>query len=190
MLSELETIARPGAADDLLTATSLVAAAGIHATRGDEGRAARLLERCGTERHLGPWGAACEGYRYGVIAWGVALALRLGRGALARRLAAEAGALTRADRLAAAAVAALMMEADGARADAASAFGQTAEGWRRFGVPFEEALALLGQGRCLVALGRAPDAAEPLAAAREIFARLGARPALEETDALLTTAGL
>ena len=54
-----------------------------------------------------------------------------------------------------------------------------------FGVPYEEGHALLGQGRCLVALGRAPEAAAPLAAAREIFARLGAKPALAETDAWL-----
>jgi hypothetical protein len=52
-------------------------------------------------------------------------------------------------------------------------------------MPYQEAHALVGQGRCLVAFGRAPDAAAPLAAAREIFARLGARQALEETDAAL-----
>ena len=56
-------------------------------------------------------------------------------------------------------------------------------------MPYEEAQALLGQGRCLMALGRAPQAAPVLAAAREIFARLGARPALKETDALLTSVG-
>jgi hypothetical protein len=52
-------------------------------------------------------------------------------------------------------------------------------------VPYEEGHALLGQGRCLAALGRAPEAAAPLAAAREIFARLGAKPALAETDAVM-----
>jgi hypothetical protein len=52
-------------------------------------------------------------------------------------------------------------------------------------MPYEEAQALLGQGRCLVALGRAPEAAPVLEGARRIFARLKARPALTETDALL-----
>jgi class 3 adenylate cyclase len=61
----------------------------------------------------------------------------------------------------------------------------TAEGWREFGDPYEEGQALIGQGRCLAARGRAPEAAAPLAAAREIFARLGARPALAETDAVM-----
>ena len=73
---------------------------------------------------------------------------------------------------------------------AAAGFADAAARWRDFGVPYEEAQALLGQGRCLVALGRAPEAAAPLAAAREIFARLGAKPALEETEAVLAAAGL
>jgi hypothetical protein len=36
-----------------------------------------------------------------------------------------------------------------------------------------------------VALGRAPEAATALNAAREIFARLRAKPALTETDELM-----
>ena len=67
-------------------------------------------------------------------------------------------------------------------ATAAAAFADAAARWHDFGVPYEEAQALLGQGRCLVALGRAPEAPAPLAAAREIFARLGAKPAQEETE--------
>jgi len=38
-----------------------------------------------------------------------------------------------------------------------------------------------------VALGREQEAAQPLEQAREIFARLGAKPALAETDALLAS---
>jgi len=73
--------------------------------------------------------------------------------------------------------------------DRASAAFAAASLWHEFGDPYEEAQAPLRQGRCLVALGRAPDAAAPLAAAREIFARLGAKPALAETDALLAQLG-
>ena len=72
---------------------------------------------------------------------------------------------------------------------AAAGFADAASRWHDFGVPYEEGHALLGQGRCLVALGRAPQAAAPLTAAREIFARLGARPALAETDDLMRQAG-
>jgi class 3 adenylate cyclase len=77
---------------------------------------------------------------------------------------------------------ALLAEATGAHTEAARRFAAAVSGWHDFCVPYEEAQALFGQGRCLVALGRAPEAAAPLAAAREIFARLGAKPALTETD--------
>ena len=82
-------------------------------------------------------------------------------------------------------ISALLTEARGDGAEAMAAFADAATRWHDFGVPYEEAQALLGQGRCLVALGRAPEAAAPLAAGREIFARLGAKPALTETDELL-----
>ncbi len=68
---------------------------------------------------------------------------------------------------------------------AAADFADAASRWHDFCVPYEEAQALLGQGRCLVALGRAPEAAAPLDQAREIFGRLGAKPALAETNELM-----
>jgi hypothetical protein len=46
------------------------------------------------------------------------------------------------------------------------------------------AYALLGQGRCLAALGK-PEAEEPLREAKELFASMGYGPALAETEALL-----
>jgi hypothetical protein len=82
-------------------------------------------------------------------------------------------------------VEALLAEADGDHEAAAAGFGDTAPRWHDFGVPYEEAQALLGQGRCLEALGRAAEAAAPLAAAHEIFARLGAGPALAEAGELM-----
>ena len=77
---------------------------------------------------------------------------------------------------------ALLDEADGEQGAAAAGFAGVASLWHDFGVPYEEGQALLGQGRCLVALGREGEAAAPLRAAREIFARLGAKPALAETE--------
>ena len=53
-----------------------------------------------------------------------------------------------------------------------------------FGNVPERAYALLGQGRCLTALGQ-PEAQEPLREARELFASMGYQPALAETNALL-----
>ena len=69
-------------------------------------------------------------------------------------------------------------------AEAAALYAEAAERWREFGNVPERAYALLGQGRCLAALGQ-PEAQEPLREARELFASMGYRPALAETDALL-----
>jgi hypothetical protein len=80
---------------------------------------------------------------------------------------------------------ALLAEARGEHEAAAAGFADAAARWHDFGVPYEEAHALLGQGRCLMALGRAPKAAPVLEQARAIFEKLGAKPALEETEKLL-----
>jgi len=44
------------------------------------------------------------------------------------------------------------------------------------------------RGRCLIRQGRAPEAVPYLTEAHEVFDRLGAAPALAETDALLEQA--
>jgi class 3 adenylate cyclase/tetratricopeptide (TPR) repeat protein len=79
-------------------------------------------------------------------------------------------------------VAGLLAEARSEHESAAARFAEASVGWRDLGVPYEEAQALLGWGRCLLALGRPPAAVPPLSAAREIFARLKAKPALADTD--------
>jgi hypothetical protein len=57
-----------------------------------------------------------------------------------------------------------------------------------FGNVPERAYALLGQGRCLLALGEA--AAEvPLAEASDMFASMGYKPALAENEELLAETG-
>jgi len=123
--------------------------------------------------------------------WAVGLPLAVrtahaaGDGALAERLAGSLAPLQPVTRHALAAARALVTEARGEHEAAAAGFADAAARWHDFGVPYEEAQALLGQGRCLVALGRAPEAAQPLVQAREIFERLGARPSLAETDAFL-----
>jgi class 3 adenylate cyclase/tetratricopeptide (TPR) repeat protein len=73
--------------------------------------------------------------------------------------------------------------------DGVDAFGRAARGWEAFGNPYEQAHALLGLGRCLLALRRPNDAATPLQQARTLFASLCAAPALAEVDALLEEAG-
>jgi len=48
----------------------------------------------------------------------------------------------------------------------------------------ERAYALLGQGRCLLAIGEAKGG-EPLRKASELFEQMGYKPALAETESLL-----
>jgi class 3 adenylate cyclase/tetratricopeptide (TPR) repeat protein len=80
---------------------------------------------------------------------------------------------------------ALLAETDGDFATAAALFSGAAIRWERFEVPFERSQALLGWGRCLLALGKPAEATLPLRDARESFGQLQARPSLVEIDDLL-----
>jgi hypothetical protein len=83
---------------------------------------------------------------------------------------------------------AVLAEARRQFADAAGRYAESAERWRRFGVVSELAHALLGRGRCLLALAT-PAAQGPLHQARDLFTRLGAHPLAAEADALADRAG-
>jgi len=75
----------------------------------------------------------------------------------------------------------------GDEAEAAILYAEAAGRWRGFGDVREYAHALLGQGRCLVAQDKI-EAEAPLREARELFASMGYKPALLETEALLGSA--
>lgn len=83
---------------------------------------------------------------------------------------------------------AILLEARGEPGAAAARYGEAEERWRQFGVVPERAFALMGRGRCLVALGRAVEATESLREAAGICARLGAQPTLAEVTRLLERA--
>jgi tetratricopeptide (TPR) repeat protein len=76
-------------------------------------------------------------------------------------------------------------EGAGDHLQAVTLYAESATRWQEFGNVPERAYALLGQGRCLAALGK-PEAEAPLRKARELFASMGYEPALAETDELLT----
>jgi class 3 adenylate cyclase/tetratricopeptide (TPR) repeat protein len=80
---------------------------------------------------------------------------------------------------------ALLAEHHGQHAQAAALFADAAGRWEGFEVPWEHAQALLGHGRCLLALGQPAGANQPLRTAREILITLGAGPARNDTDRLL-----
>jgi class 3 adenylate cyclase/tetratricopeptide (TPR) repeat protein len=75
---------------------------------------------------------------------------------------------------------AVLAEARGDIKEASKLYAEAAERWSRFGVVFEHGRALLGLGRCLTRIGQ-PRAREHLMKASAIFARLKARPLLDET---------
>jgi hypothetical protein len=81
---------------------------------------------------------------------------------------------------------AALAEAQGDARHAERYYAQSARGWRLVGNIPELAFALLGQGRCAL-VGNEGAAGVLLLEARDIFTRLGARPALAETDRLLAT---
>jgi hypothetical protein len=72
-------------------------------------------------------------------------------------------------------------------ADAARLYAEADARWRQFGNVPETAYALLGEGRCLLAVAR-PEAQRPLREARDLFASMGYAPILRETESLLERA--
>jgi hypothetical protein len=112
------------------------------------------------------------------------IALGLDDSPLAQRLATGVEPFTPLHAHALASARAQLAEAAGDLPAAAELYKEAAERWRAFGNVPERAYALLGQGRCLAALGK-PGAEEPLRKAKELFTSMGYKPALAETKALL-----
>jgi hypothetical protein len=110
--------------------------------------------------------------------------LSLGESGLAHRFVDGVEPRTPHDRHAYASARAQLAEADGQHADAAQLYRDAAERWHDFGNVPERAYALLGEGRCLLACGGG-GAEAPLTEARDLFASMGYRPALAETERLL-----
>ena len=177
LLDWLEQRAREKPSDG---AACSIAAAAARMALGDPVRALEFLS-------LGE--AALRGKGGYWLAWllphAVRIALAAGDRTLAERLAGSLEPLQPIARHALVAAQALVTEARGDYEVAAAGFADAASRWHDFAAHYEEAHALLGEGRCLMALGRAHEAVPVLGQAREIFARLGAKPALEETERLL-----
>jgi class 3 adenylate cyclase/tetratricopeptide (TPR) repeat protein len=112
------------------------------------------------------------------------VALALDNPSLAQRLTTGVEPVTPINEHALASAQAQLAEAAHQHSDAAQLYREAAARWQQFGNVPELAYALLGQGRCLAALGK-PEVDEPLRQAKELFTSLGYRPALSETVALL-----
>ena len=146
---------------------------------GHPRRAAALLEeleRAGGIRHDPYYAAALPGL--------VRCALALGDPAIAARLLVGVGTGTPQQLHVLATSRAALAEAAGDHATAAAGYADAAARWHQFGDVPELAFALLGQGRCMIALG-SPGADGPVREARALFTSMGFAPALSETDQLL-----
>jgi ATP/maltotriose-dependent transcriptional regulator MalT len=129
-------------------------------------------------------GTRADPYYASVLPGLVRAAHALADPALAARLADGVAPRTPLFEHALAACHAQLAEAAGEHAQAAALYAEAAQRWQEFGNVPERAYALLGQGRCLAALGKL-EAEGPLREARELFASMGYKPALAETEALL-----
>jgi hypothetical protein len=126
-------------------------------------------------------------WRHFCLAEATRVCMAAGDIGLARRLRQSSTKTTPRNEIGRTAADAVVAEASDAPIDAARLYGDAAARWKEFGNVPEQAHALLGEGRVLLALGR-PGATESLHAARDIFASLGYRDPLAEAEALLTQA--
>jgi class 3 adenylate cyclase/tetratricopeptide (TPR) repeat protein len=117
----------------------------------------------------------------------VRIALAAGDHSLAERLVSGVEPIFPLFEHALIAVRAQLAEHAGDHAEAAALYGNAAERWQSFANAPEHGYALLGRGRCLLALGDT-GAEQPLREAREIFRSMGYRPALADAEALLEQA--
>jgi hypothetical protein len=83
---------------------------------------------------------------------------------------------------------AVFAEAEGQLELALRLHAESADRWATYGFVLEQGLALLGAGRCLLALGHPQRAAADLRNAQAIFESLGARPLVADTRRLLEQA--
>jgi class 3 adenylate cyclase/tetratricopeptide (TPR) repeat protein len=83
---------------------------------------------------------------------------------------------------------AMLAEIEGDHERASAGYQDAADRWQAFPAVLEHGLALMGAGRCLLALGRQSQGTERLRAARERFGALQAAPLIADIDDLLARA--
>jgi hypothetical protein len=83
---------------------------------------------------------------------------------------------------------AMLAEMEGDDEGASAAYQDAADRWEAFPAVLEHGLALMGVGRCLMALGKQSQGTDRLRAARGRFGALKAAPLVAEVDELLARA--
>jgi class 3 adenylate cyclase/tetratricopeptide (TPR) repeat protein len=178
-LDALETSCRDSG-DPQAIVCGFAAAADAHAALNQPDIAAALLAEVGTTS-----GTRATNYYITWLQGMVRTALAINRSDLAEQLLAGVEPRHPYTQHALAAAHATLAEHHGDHTTAADAYTDAATRWEQFGVIPEHAHALLGQGRCLLALNRAAEATAVLQHARALFDHLHATPALIQIDTLL-----
>jgi len=145
---------------------ALVMGASVAASDGHAATARSLLE----EFDSATLGVA-EEYRGSKLAEVARTSVAVGASDLLARIVSTSDARSRRDSLQLRAAKAVLAEARG-DGDAAERYRSAAEGWRSFGVPYEEALARRGRARVLSSSGATPEPDDETRA-RELFTALG-----------------
>ena len=164
-----------------LLVPALATAAAVEQAAGDHMAVRALVEevlRVVGERGGGGW------YLGQQIADLVRVCVAVGQRAAGKALAAQAHDGVARNRHGPLAARAALAEADGALDEAARRYEEAAARWGDFGQQLERARALLGAGRCLVAVGR-PEGRDRLQSAGRLLATLNAGPLLAEANAAL-----
>jgi class 3 adenylate cyclase len=152
--------------DPQVLAPALVVAALAEAGRGETARALTLLREYYDVTCNRPY------HRTQNLTDAVRIACAAGDLALAERLLDNVVTAAERDRLSDLTARAAIDESRSGHAAAASGYAEAARGWEGFGCTLELALALLGQARCLAALGRDAEATAPVAEADALLGRL------------------
>jgi class 3 adenylate cyclase/tetratricopeptide (TPR) repeat protein len=175
-----ELLPRARSIDDLqLLVPALAVAAAVEQAAGAHPAAQALVEevrRLVADRDGGRW------YLGQHVADLVRVCVAVDRRAVGEALAAAADHAVARNQHGLFTARATLAEADGALEEAAARYDEAAARWGGYGHRLEQARALLGSGRCLLALGR-PGGQVRLRDARGIAASLGAQPLLAEADA-------
>jgi class 3 adenylate cyclase/tetratricopeptide (TPR) repeat protein len=162
--------------DQFVTGTATIASALLLAGRPAEAHA-RL-----TELESNPDSRGNSNYPT-VLPGIVRTALGVGDRELAQRLTERVEVEYALQNNAVVAARAQIAEHAGNHAEAAGLYATAGQQWEELGAVPEQAHALLGQGRCLLALDDT-DAERPLAKAAALFREMGYLPALRETESL------
>jgi tetratricopeptide (TPR) repeat protein len=166
-----ELLPRARSIDDLqLLVPALATAAAVEQAAGEHAAARALVEEVlGVvgDRGGGGW------YLGQQVADLVRVCVAVGQPVTAEALVARANDGVARNRHGLLAARAVLAEADGALEEAARRYDEAAARWAGYGHRLERARALLGAGRCLLALGR-PEGRARLQSARALLAELGA----------------